>query len=77
MELDLTIEQAQQLGPLFEDVVRAYDMGLPGILVAQVIRERDSGRAYMRVGFVKTHQAAQLVHQATERLADSASPEQP
>lgn len=73
MDVELTPEQAQQLGPLFDTVVNADKMGLTGMLVAQVMRSPSTGRAYMRVGFVKHHQARQLVHQATEKSPPAVS----
>lgn len=71
MDVELTQEQAQQLNPLFETVANADRMGLTGMLVAQVWRSRETGRAHMRVGFVKNHQAKQLVEKSTQPVPTS------
>ena len=71
MNVELTPEQAQQLSPLFETVDNADRIGLTGMLVAQVWRSRETGRSYMRVGFVKNHQAKQLVERATKNAPAS------
>lgn len=72
MEIDLTPDQIEQLEPLFAGVSAACEMGLPGILVAQVIKENDpDGRRFMRVGFLRHHQALQVVHAATQQLPET------
>lgn len=71
MDIELTSDQALQLGSLFQTVENADRMALTGMLVAQVWRSRTTGRAYMRVGFVKNHQARQLVERATESASDA------
>lgn len=67
MKVDLTSEQAEQLASLFETVRNADKLSLTGMLVAQVMQDPRTRHAYMHVGFVKNHQARQLVQAATER----------
>ena len=71
MRVELTPEQAEQLGPLFETVRNADGIGLTGMLVAQVLQNHRTKQAWMRVGFVKHHQALRLVQQATEQVGKS------
>lgn len=71
MDVKLTPEQAEQLAPLFKAVRAADALSLTGMLVAQVWDDKQLGYAWMRVGFVKHHQAKQLVHQATAPERDS------
>ena len=67
VRVELTKEQEQQLEPLFADVTNAANLGLMGMLVAQVGKDC-YGRAFMTVGFIRHAQAKHLVHAATEQL---------
>jgi hypothetical protein len=66
LRIALTYEQARALRPYFERVKAAVDAGQPGMVLAQLIHDRETGHYWMEPAWLDPEVARRIEQQGQE-----------